>query len=81
MPLREQMALNAQWHFVLVYTAPAAAKAVAVDDVSRAVAEGAVRTGREAGLPLTVLPLAATAQAHAAVEGGAVGKVLVDASA
>lgn len=80
-PLRDQMALNAQWHFVLVYTAPRAAKAAAVEDVAAAVDAGAVRVGREAGLPLTVLPLAETAQAHTAVEGGAVGKVLVDATA
>ncbi|MGQ7295841.1 NADPH:quinone reductase [Quadrisphaera sp. KR29] len=80
-PLREQMALNAQWHFVLVYTAPGAAKAAAVEDVAEAVRAGAVRAGREAGLPLTVLPLAEAARAHAAVEGGAVGKVLLDATA
>jgi NADPH2:quinone reductase len=77
-PLREQMALNAQWHFVLVYSAPAAAKAAAVEDVAAAVAAGAVRVGREAGLPLTVLPLEEAAAAHTAVEGGAVGKVLLD---
>ncbi|PWJ55709.1 NADPH2:quinone reductase [Quadrisphaera granulorum] len=80
-PLRDQMTLNGQWHFVLVYTAPRAAKAAAVEDVEAAVAAGAVRIGREAGLPLTVLPLAETAQAQAAVEGGAVGKVLVDVTA
>lgn len=80
-PLREQMTLNGQWHFVLVYTAPRAAKAAAVEDVEAAVAAGAVRAGREAGLPLTVLPLSETAAAHSAVEGGAVGKVLVDATA
>ncbi len=78
LPLREQMTLNAQWHFVLVYSAPAAAKAAAVEDVRAAVAAGAVRVGREAGLPLTVIPLEEAARAHAAVEGGAVGKVLLD---
>jgi len=77
-PLREQMTLNAQWHFVLVYSAPAAAKAAAVEDVAAAVAAGAVRVGLDAGLPLTVLPLEEAARAHEAVAGGAVGKVLLD---
>lgn len=80
-PLRDQMALNGQWHFVLVYTAPRTAKAAAVEDVQAAVAAGAVRTGRDSGTPLTVLPLSEAARAHAAVEGGAVGKVLLDATA
>ena len=35
-------------------------------------------TLRIAGLPLTVIPLEEAARAHAAVEGGAVGKVLLD---
>ena len=43
-----------------------------------AVADGAVRVGEDAGLPLHVFPLAETAAAHQAVQDGAVGKVLVD---
>jgi NADPH2:quinone reductase len=45
------------------------------------VLDGAVRVGEDAGLPLHVFPLAETAQAHRAVEDGAVGKVLVDVTA
>jgi NADPH:quinone reductase len=34
--------------------------------------------GEEAGLPVHHFPLERTAEAHAAVEAGAVGKVLID---
>ena len=43
-----------------------------------AVREGALRVGADAGLPLHRFPLERTADAHAAVEGNAVGKVLID---
>jgi NADPH2:quinone reductase len=72
------MTLNARWQFVLVYTMPPEAKAAAVEAVSAAVADGALRVGEEAGLPLHRFPLERTADAHAAVESGAVGKVLID---
>jgi NADPH2:quinone reductase len=78
LPVRPLMVPNARWQFVLVYTAPQAWKAVAVEDVSAAVLDGAVRVGEEAGLPLHHFPLEQAAEAHAAVEGGAVGKVLID---
>ncbi|SCF02464.1 NADPH2:quinone reductase [Micromonospora haikouensis] len=77
LPIRPLMAPNARWQFVLVYTAPAVAKAQAVADVSAAAAQGGVRVGEEAGLPLHHHPLAATAAAHEAVENSVVGKVLV----
>ncbi|MGY1764156.1 NADPH:quinone reductase [Geodermatophilus sp. SYSU D00779] len=80
-PVRAQMVPNARWQFVLVYTEPERAKAIAVEDVNAAVLDGAVRVGEDAGLPLHVFPLAETAQAHRAVEDGAVGKVLVDVTA
>jgi NADPH2:quinone reductase len=80
-PVRAQMVPNARWQFVLVYTEPGRAKAIAVEDVNAAVLDGAVRVGEDAGLPLHVFPLAETAQAHRAVEDGAVGKVLVDVTA
>jgi NADPH2:quinone reductase len=78
LPVRPLMTVNARWQFVLVYTAPKAWKRRAVDDVSAAVMDGAVRVGEQAGLPLHHLPLERTAEAHAAVEAGEVGKVLVD---
>jgi NADPH2:quinone reductase len=80
-PVRMQMGPNARWQFVLVYTEPARAKEIAVEDVNAAVLDGAVRVGREAGLPLHVFPLAQTADAHRAVQDGAVGKVLIDVTA
>jgi NADPH:quinone reductase len=80
-PVRAQMVSNARWQFVLVYTEPERAKAIAVEDVNAAVLDGAVRVGEDAGLPLHVFPLAETAQAHRAVEDGTVGKVLVDVTA
>ena len=78
LPIRPNMQTNARWQFVLVYTAPAAAKAEATEDVTAAVLDGAVRVGDDAGLPLHHFPLDRTAEAHAAVERGAVGKVLID---
>jgi NADPH2:quinone reductase len=78
LPVRPLMVPNARWQFVLVYTAPRDWKRRAVEDVAAAVLDGAVRVGEEAGLPLHHFPLEQTAAAHAAVEAGAVGKVLVD---
>ncbi len=78
LPVRPLMAPNARWQFVLVYTAPADAKARAVDDVAAAVAVGAVRIGEDAGLPLHHFDLEDAAAAHAAVENSVVGKVLID---
>jgi len=78
LPAFPLMAKNVRYQFVLVYTVSEPAKDRAVEDVSRAVAEGALRVGEEAGLPLHRFPLADTAAAHAAVEAGAVGKVVID---
>ena len=72
------MTTNARYQFILVYTMPAAAKAQAVRDVRDAVVAGALRVGADAGLPLHRFPLERTADAHAAVEDNAVGKVLID---
>ena len=69
---------NIRYEFVLVYTVPAEVKRNAVADVAAAVADGALPVGEEAGLPLHRFALADTAGAHAAVEAGAVGKVLID---
>jgi NADPH2:quinone reductase len=71
------MVINARWQFVLIYTMPDAAKGIAMEDVAAAVVDGAVRIGDDAGLPIHRFPLSDTAGAHAAVEAGAVGKVLI----
>jgi NADPH:quinone reductase len=78
LPVRELIPRNVRYQFVLVYTVPGGAKEHAVADVAAAVADGALPVGEEAGLPLHRYPLEQTAAAHAAVEGGAVGKVLID---
>jgi NADPH2:quinone reductase len=78
--VRELMSRNVRYQFVLVYTVPAAAKDEAVADVSAAAADGALPVGPEAGLPLHRFRLDQTAEAHAAVEASAVGKVLIDVS-
>ena len=80
LPIGELMDRNARYQFVLVYTVPAAVKDQAVADVTAAVADGALPVGAEAGLPVHRFSLEETAEAHAAVEGGAVGKVLIDVS-
>jgi len=72
------MRRNVVYAFVLVYTVPREAKDRAVADVAAAAADGALPVGEEAGLPLHRFPLDRTAAAHRAVEGGAVGKVLID---
>ena len=77
-PIRPSMTANLRWQGILVYTVPPVAKAAAVEDVAAAVRDGVLRVGVDAGLPLHRYPLAQTANAHAAVEAGAVGKVLID---
>lgn len=78
LPVRPSMVPNVRWQFVLVYNAPDSWRARALADVGAAVRDGAVRVGDEAGLPLHHYPLEHTAEAHAAVEDHAVGKVLID---
>ena len=72
------MRTNTRYQFVLVYTVPAGAKQQAVRGVEAAVAAGALRVGPQAGPPVHRFTLDQTADAHAAVEGNAVGKVLID---
>jgi NADPH:quinone reductase len=78
LPVRPSMVPNARWQFVLVYNAPESWRARALGDVAAAVLDGAVRVGDGAGLPLHHYALEQSADAHAAVENGAVGKVLID---
>ncbi len=78
LPIRPLMMRNARLQFVLLYTAPIEAKRRAIDAISAALAAQAIRVGEAAGLPLHHYPLEKAADAHAAVENGAVGKVLID---
>jgi NADPH2:quinone reductase len=70
------MRANIDLRFVLVYTMGQDAIRRAVDHVSGAVADGALTT-----LPLRRFDLDRIADAHDAVEQGAVGKVVVDITA
>lgn len=79
-PIRLSMFANLRWQGVMIFLTPPAAKAHAIEAVSAAVAANAFHVGPEAGLPLHHFPLDRADQAHAAVEKGVVGKVLVDVS-
>jgi NADPH2:quinone reductase len=76
--VRETFSTNARFQWVLLYTVGQAALRAAAEDVTAAVADGAFGVGDDHGLPLHHYPLEQTARAHAAVEDGAVGKVLID---
>ncbi|MET7394869.1 NADPH:quinone reductase [Dactylosporangium sp. NPDC005572] len=75
--VRRHMVLNVRYQFVLLYTAGRDALAHGAAAVTAALADGGLRFGADAGVPLHVFPLAETAAAHAAVEAGTVGKVLI----
>jgi NADPH2:quinone reductase len=77
-PTRLVVGRNIRFQFVLVLTMPAADKELAVADLTEAVTVGALTVGEETGLPLHRFALRDTADAHDAVQAGAVGKVLVD---
>lgn len=77
-PVRDSMQKNLRYLFLLTYTVTPEQKRAAVEAVSEAIAAGALEVGEDAGLPLTRFPLERTAEAHDAVEGNAVGKVLID---
>ncbi len=81
LPIRPNMSLNARYQFLLLYTIGDEALAAAAEDVTAALRDDVLPVGEDAGLPLTRFPLEQTAAAHDAVEGDAVGKVLIDVSA
>lgn len=72
------MVLNTRLQFLVLYTAGSVARGAAVEDVAAALRDGALPVGEDHGLPLVRFTLDHTADAHRAVERGAVGKVLVD---
>lgn len=76
-PVRPTFAKNLRIQGVLLYTVGEEAFRVAAADITAALKDGALPVGEEHGLPLTWFDLEETAAAHDAVEGGAVGKVLI----
>lgn len=78
LPLRQTFMKNLRYQFVILYTLDPTLLAAAAEDVGAAVSDGALTVGEQAGLPLHHFPLERTADAHDAVEQGAVGKVLLD---
>jgi NADPH2:quinone reductase len=79
--VRASMGLNARYQFVLLYTVGWGRIARAAADLDHAIDDGAFRIGDQAGLPIHRFDLEHVAAAHDAVEGGAVGKVLVTVAA
>jgi NADPH2:quinone reductase len=75
--VRRNMGLNSRYQFVLLYTVGWELIAAAAADINQAVEDGAFRVGEQAGLPLHRFSLEDAPAAHAAVESGAVGKVLI----
>jgi NADPH:quinone reductase len=76
--VRRNMGLNARYQFVLLYTVGWQVITAAAADVNQAIEDGAFRVGEHAGLPLHRFGLEDAPAAHAAVESGAVGKVVIN---
>jgi NADPH2:quinone reductase len=72
-PVRQLMAPNLTLRFMLLYTVPQQQLRAAIERTSEALAAGALTT-----LPLHRFDLEQIAEAHDAVEQGAVGKVIID---
>ncbi len=75
------MMANLRYQFILLYTVGKKALADGRDDVSAAAGSGALAVGETAGLPLHRFVLGKTGVAHDVVQGGAIGKVLIDVAA
>jgi NADPH2:quinone reductase len=75
--VRRNMGLNARYQFVLLYTVGWELITAAAADINQAIEDGAFRVGEHVGLPLHRFNLDDAPAAHAAVESGAVGKVLI----
>jgi NADPH2:quinone reductase len=79
--VRQHFSLNVRYQFLLLYTVGMDAIRAAAEDINAALDGGALPVGESAGLPLHRTNLAHTADAHALVESGVVGKVLIDVAA
>jgi NADPH2:quinone reductase len=72
LPVRRCMTANVTLRFMLLYTVPRPALLQAAADITQALRDGALTE-----LPVTRFSLDQVAEAHDAVEAGAVGKVIV----
>ena len=79
--VRKHFSLNVRYQFVLLYTVGVEVVQQAAAGINEALVDGALAIGADAGLPLHRFDLAHTADAHALVESGVTGKVLIDVSA
>ncbi|WP_322411447.1 NADPH:quinone reductase [Microbacterium invictum] len=79
-PIVATFAKNIRFQGLLMYTVGERALGAAAEDITAALADGALPVGEQAGLPLTWFSLDDTAAAHDAVESGVIGKVLIDVS-
>ncbi|WP_290062628.1 NADPH:quinone reductase [Amycolatopsis solani] len=70
--------LNARYQFLVLYTVGEDKLKAGTEDVTAALADGALRVGAERGVPVHRFALSDTAKAHAASEDGVTGKVLID---
>ncbi len=75
--VRKHFSLNVRYQFLLLYTVGEEVLHAAAEAINAAIVDGALTVGEETGLPLHRFDLAHTADAHAAVEGDVVGKVLI----
>ncbi|SFW83664.1 NADPH:quinone reductase [Amycolatopsis australiensis] len=78
---RANVWLNARYQFLVLYTVGAGKLRAGAEDITAAMADGALRLGEDRGVPVHRFPLAETAAAHTASEKGATGKVLIDVTA
>ncbi|WP_017933587.1 NADPH:quinone reductase [Nocardioides sp. Iso805N] len=78
LPVRATFSLNLRYQFVLLYGVAKELLAAAVEDITAALAAGAIGVGAEHGVPLHHYSLDQAAAAHDAVESGVTGKVLID---
>ncbi|MCR6483981.1 NADPH:quinone reductase [Amycolatopsis sp. OK19-0408] len=70
--------LNTRYQFLVLYTVGDDKLRAGAEDVSAALADGALRLGEDRGVPVHRFSLADTAKAHTASEEGTTGKVLID---
>ena len=73
LPVRALMTANATIRFLLVYNFAPHRVEAAISDITEALKEGRIQP-----LPTTILPLESVAEAHAMVERGIFGRVLLD---